>query len=458
MGLRALQMSQVCKAFLERDVRGCFRLDAPPVCEKSGGFEHVSSVWGAASLVVVLSLLCVSASAEEEVSGRFDAAMVAMRASQSLTGVERDRMIARAISGFLSILDHYPDLHRVRLELARAQFLLGEDRKAYRNFERVLASGELPLHVSQDVVGFLYAIRQRRLWDIYLDLAFVHDSNINADSSTSTVWLHTPFGLLPFERMPGTGPMESSGTTLSITAETGRRFSDDLNLRTRLFAAFEDYAGNRFDRYLAGIWFGPQQSVGGRTILTLLTVASREWVDGSAQADRFGLKLEAAYRFTHRLTFSFSAYREKRDCLDCNWFDGIQREESAEVSWKALPSVTVSAGAGWIRERPRSFDWHTSGPTLRAGASVDTPNGVTVSLDSSLVWENYSGTGIVHRTPDLEPRRDRTIAVSLALLDRSRTFFGLSPRLSVRWDRRTTNAQAFDYRRLRVGLQLRKAF
>ena len=56
---------------------------------------------------------------------------------------ERDEKLDEAIAAFRAILVDSPELVRVRLELARAFFLKGEDTLARRHFEQVLA-GRLP--------------------------------------------------------------------------------------------------------------------------------------------------------------------------------------------------------------------------------------------------------------------------------------------------------------------------
>ena len=52
---------------------------------------------------------------------------------------QREALLDEAIGVFLEMLVNRPELVRVRLELARAFFLKGEDRLATRHFEQVLA-------------------------------------------------------------------------------------------------------------------------------------------------------------------------------------------------------------------------------------------------------------------------------------------------------------------------------
>ena len=69
------------------------------------------------------------------------------------------------------------DRTRVRLELARAFFLRGEDALANAQFESVLA-GDLPPSVVSNVRRFLNTIGARKRWEAYLGLGLSSDSNI----------------------------------------------------------------------------------------------------------------------------------------------------------------------------------------------------------------------------------------------------------------------------------------
>ncbi len=93
---------------------------------------------------------------------------------------------ASAIKQFQKILINRPNIPRVRLELARAYFLAGDDDGAQYHFERVLAS-DLPAPVVANVENFLAQIRARRSWQFGFNFALLPDSNVNQGTSAQTV-------------------------------------------------------------------------------------------------------------------------------------------------------------------------------------------------------------------------------------------------------------------------------
>ena len=121
----------------------------------------------------------------------FQIGLAATGASQQpgLADDQRKALLDEAIGAFLTMLIDRPGLVRVRLELARALFLKGENDLSRRHFEQVLA-GNPPAPVLANVRRFLAEIRARRRWTLHTGFALAPDTNIGAPrtrgSSTST--------------------------------------------------------------------------------------------------------------------------------------------------------------------------------------------------------------------------------------------------------------------------------
>ncbi len=96
-----------------------------------------------------------------------------------LSGDARAALLDEAIAAFHTMLVARPGLIRVRLELARAFFLKGEDTLATRHFEQVLA-GKPPAAVALNVNRFLNIMRARKRWSLRLGMALAPDTNIGA--------------------------------------------------------------------------------------------------------------------------------------------------------------------------------------------------------------------------------------------------------------------------------------
>ena len=88
----------------------------------------------------VLLLALPGAAQEPDIAARLNVGMKALDKAGHAEDDERTAKLDEAIALFRAILVRRRDLPRVRLELARAFFLKGEDRLARRQFGPVLAS------------------------------------------------------------------------------------------------------------------------------------------------------------------------------------------------------------------------------------------------------------------------------------------------------------------------------
>ena len=147
--------------------------------------------------------------------------LAAIEAAQKPDTPESDRaaLLDEAIASLRTILTNRPGLVRVRLELARAFFLKGEDSLARGHFERVLA-GKPPAPVVANVQRFLAEIRARRRWTMYLGAAMSPDSNIGGASDEQIIYIND----LPFRR----DAEELTTSGIGVSVWTGGEYQHPL--------------------------------------------------------------------------------------------------------------------------------------------------------------------------------------------------------------------------------------
>ena len=361
---------------------------------------------------------------------------------------ERDKLLDEAVAALRTILIDRPELTRVRLELARAFYLKGEDTLARRHFEQTLAGG-LSSVVAANVQRFLREIRARRRWQGRFGLALAPDSNLNAVSSTRTIWLDTPFGRLPFTLDEETERKSGIGVSIWGGGEYQHPLSARWRLRSGADASVREYKGGDFDRQFASAYLGPRWLIDARTDASLLATVQREWSAGRPTTDQFGMRLEGRHRLTPRLSVQGRVGARRRNCRDCDWLDGPLGEVSLGANWVALPILRVGGNAGWNWARANSEHWRSDGPRIGLGATLALPLGFTVGVHVSRQRTEYQGSGLLHRTIDRKPREDETQTLSLSVHNRALTVYGFSPRLSLVNEQRDTNAQVLDYDRNR---------
>ncbi len=395
--------------------------------------------------------------ANDDIAARFEAGMAAMTDGARLPEAEREAKLDGAIALFRSILVDDPALVRVRLELARAFFLKGEDTLARRHFRLVLA-GKPPEAVAANIARFLRIMRARRRWSAYFGAALAPDSNLNAASGTRTIWLDFAGQRLPFQRQGDIGARSGVGVSAWGGGEYQYPLSPVLRLRAGAGASVREYKGRDFDRRSAHAHIGPRRLLGPRSEASLLATVSRQWSAGVPDTDEFGVRLEGEHRLTPRLALDGRAGLRRRNVRDRDWLDGPVGEVGIGASWVALSVLRLDARAEHHWSRANSEHWRTRGPSASLGASLALPAGFTLGARAAMQWTDYGGSGAAHHTIDGEPREDRTTTLSLSVHNRAVTVLGFSPRLSLVREERKTNAQTLDYDRNRAELSFVRQF
>ncbi len=137
--------------------------------------------------IFFLSLLLLAGSAvvladdsasdnQQAIQARFDTAMTALNAERAYT--------ARKL--LKELLADYPTLHRARLELARANYLIRDFDAAEAEIQTVLADPEVPASVRTTLLAFQAQIRddkqtfaRRHNWSGQVYAGLMYDSNVN---------------------------------------------------------------------------------------------------------------------------------------------------------------------------------------------------------------------------------------------------------------------------------------
>ena len=410
---------------------------------KAGMFEEA---------LIVLRLLALADPGRREVL--FLTGLAAIEASRKPDTPEtnRDALLDEAIASLRAILIDRPGLVRVRLELARAFFLKGEDSLARSHFERVLAGKQLAPVVA-NVQRFLAEIRARRRWTMYLGAAMSPDSNIGGGSDERIIYIND----LPFRRDAEELTTSGIGVSVWTGGEYQYPLGDRLRLRLGGDVSRQDYGGSKFDQTSVSVHAGPRWLVDRDTEVSLVGNVRRRWTGTAPSHDDLGARVEAGHRLTPRIRVNGRASWYRRDNRTRDFLDGPILDFTLGGSWVILPILRADGAAGYARERPKSETWRNASRWLRLGASVALPWGFTLGGSGELRWTDYEGNWLPH-TPDGAPREDRTRILRATVHNRAFTLYGFSPQLVVTNEARDTNAQLYDYKRTRGELRAVRQF
>lgn len=426
-----------------------------------------------AALAILRPMAAEAANRADRTDVLFLTGLAAVRAAERPGRAEEDRaaLLDEAVAALRAILVERPGLVRVRLELARAFFLMGEDGLARDHFERVLA-GNPPPAMQANIRRFLGEMRARKRWTARFGFALSSDSNLNTASEDDTILIPV-FGLtLPFRRDPGAAPKSGRGAAYWGGAEYQHPLggsgngsgADGWRLRVGGDFSRRDHAGSDFDSTSLSVHAGPRWLADPDTELSLLASARRHFAGGVSRSRETGLRLEAERRLSRRLTAEGQASWHRRvhahagnTHTGTRPLDGPVTAASLGIAWLATPQLRLDALVGRSRERTRSERWRNAGRRARLGVTAALPRGFTVGAGAEFRRTDYDGRWFL-LTPGSVPRRDRGRVLSLSLFHRAFTVGGFSPRVTLARDTRKSNAQLHDYRRTRAELGFVRQF
>ena len=417
----------------------------------------------AAAAPIAVVLLWASDAPADDTAARFRAGMTAIQEASRAEPDKRDALLDRAIAEFRAILVARPELVRVRLELARAFFLKGEDSLARRHFEQVLA-GRPPAAVALNVNRFLAQIRARKRWSVRVGVALAPDSNLSARTDERTILLDVFGQRLRFDyqggdRKSGIGIAAWAGGEYQFPLHDSGTGSGASRWRLRVGGDFSrrEYRSDEFDRMTVGGYAGPRWLIGRTSEISVLANARQSWLSDEEDWRDLGIRIEPRHRLNRRTTAHLNVSRHERRYEGRARLDGPVTDIFAGIGWVATPTMRVDAALGWGNQRTeRERERHTR-RWLRLGTSVQLPYGFTVGGAATLLWTGYEGNWAPFVLGG-GSRSDVTRTLRLDMHNRGFTVGGFSPQVSMVQEERTSNAQLHNYDRLSGELRFVRLF
>lgn len=459
-----------------RGVKGEVHADGPPALTfwKAAGDAKLMrrlqfrqpgrrSGWGRILAVAVLALVCTGLQAAP--ADRLRAAIasrdwpaaeaeLALLASaseadpvevlflQGMMALEQRRLDA-AIEAFRAILALRPELVRVRLELARALFLNGDDEAARFHFERVLAA-QVPQTVANNVRHFLQLIRARRNWSLDVFAGLLSDSNVNGGSRLNTVML----GGLPFTLNEDARQTSGRGVAFGASGQWRSRNGGDTRLLTWGSLLRRDFSDSRFDDTVARAGVGPVWLARDGEVSLTPMVAYREY-GNEGYSHAYGVRAEANWRLDDRWTVTAAGERQRQSNHRDAGRSGNLTWLGGRAYYTLNAASALSFGVDHQREQPRDSPLAAHAQTgVLLGHHMDWRGGMSHSLVLELLRTDYDRIQPLFNIR----RRDHAAGITLSLSRRDIDWQGFRPVLSLSRFSNDSSIDFYAYRRTTVQL------
>ena len=228
-------------------------------------------------------------------------------------------------------------------------------------------------------------------------------------------------------------------------------------LRARADTWRQEHQRSAFDRMQISLHAGPRWFIGRNAEASLLASRRQQWSADKPVFVENGLRLESAQRLGPQWVAIERASWHERRYEQSKHLDGPRWSFSLEGRWQATPALSVSVTAGYAEEKPSLRSHRFTRPRGRLSASYALPLGFTVGASASVSRSFYQADWS-YLTLGSRKRKDLTRSYQLSAFNRAFTLFGFSPQLVLIQEERESNAQFYDYERLRGELRVVRLF
>lgn len=410
---------------------------------------HLITLARAALCCLALFLAAAPAAARsvspEQIEDQFLGAMAELQAGRP----------GPAAIALRKILAADPSLVRVRLELARAYFVMRAWEDARREFVAVL-SGALPEEVRRNVMGFLSQIDARRGFDWSLTAAFSPNIANTRDYVTDEAQVNLGGQRLTF-RM---SRREPPPFTLDINgAAELRRNIKPLNGIGLVaygggFFALSDAPGTTDDKHSGGLRAG-MRAIWPRMTASAGLRATHRRAYGDDYESRIGAEFGVDRRFSDGLSVFATAGADILDAHDRQDRDGTAAKARVGLS-RAFGGRGALGVALGVNHESAAVDF-LSFDELRAEIFGYADLGYGVRADGTLFATRILFDGV--QAPFVTSRRETEFGGDVTFTKQDLVVMDIfTPFVKVGASRRRSSIAAFGYDELRLGIGVTRAF
>ena len=357
---------------------------------------------------------------------------------------------ADALSYYRKILVDHPELTRVRLDLARAEFETGDDEGADYNFRLALAGSDLPDTVVDNIGYYLAAIQSRKTFTYSVNVSVAPDSNMNAAAASNHITL---FGL-PFELSPNSMQKAGIGVVETVSGEVFTPLASDVRLRTGGLVYSEIYPGySQFDDIQTRATIGPQWLTNWGEV-SVLGVVGKRWYGNDPYSEEAGGRLEADYNINKHLQLSSYLEGLSDSYHTQQYYNGYNLDQGNFLTYYFNPRMLLRliGGVGYQSATIDAYEnwyWH-----LGLGVQFEFPWGITAYAEADAKPSYFSGLD-----PFFQVRRaDMLYSGKVSTYKRDWNFAGFSPVLSVLYTDNMSNIPIWKFHRVQGQLGVTKQF
>lgn len=348
-----------------------------------------------------------------------------------------------AIRLYREMLSQNPDLTPTRFRLAAALFADNQDEAADDQFKKIQADPKLPPEINALSEQYREALQKRQAWSFSGYFQYLQDNNINNAPKDRE-----------YNGWETAKPEKAHGVGYGVSVSKDTPLPNGHFWRITADADGEFYWDNhQYDELTVRVTTG-----GGhknlRSEVAVLPFFEKKWYGGKTYAHTPGLRVAGKYNINANWQASAAAEYSRKKQKQYQYLNGDSYLTSATLLYMPNPQRYFVGGVDWSMEtaEDKSDAYHRFGG--RAGWGEEWGKGISTFLLLGAAHRTYHADAFLLD----ERRRNKEYTVNASVWLRNVHFYGITPRLTFRYQRFDSNHFAYDYQKAKAFIELSKTF
>lgn len=362
----------------------------------------------------------------------------------------------KAIEIYRELLDKFPDLSRVRFELAVCYMHTEKWQRADYHLRLAMADDNLPNAVKNVMNYYRYIVRQNKNWNVWFNFGAAPDNNVNnAVGGTQCIEY---MGVLWCNEL--VKPVSAVGTNLTLGGNYEFKLSEQWRWKSEANMYANVYDKHEYDDLYLSASTGPR-FVWKKGDIWLAGIAARRWYGWDEYNWSAGLRLDTNYDFTNKLSgglylkFTENTYDEYGDYLD-----GQTYSVNSRVFYSFNSRIYTSLSFGVQREDTVNPSYSYWQPVASIGLGAELPWGFHIYIEPAIYWTIYDD--VKWTVKDNEyikmTEKDFTYMYSLSISNNKFDIWGFVPTLTFNYTRRDSNIWQREFDKFSMSFSMQQRF
>jgi outer membrane protein len=361
-----------------------------------------------------------------------------------------------AIREFRAALAIDPKQTRVRLELARALMIDGDQSAADHHFRLASQDKALPPEIAATIRSTRGIIRDQRIWNFRFDFGLAPDTNINNATSAEQVdLLVSPNNRIPFELNDDARAQSGIGLTASFSGGLRLKQTGKLAWLIDGDGQFTHYKNDDFDDYMLQLAAGTELKLSSKTSINGQVVGLQRWFGGKTAQQQIGFRTNLTSFLDDGQRIGVQLDARRTESAFGTTFDGWQYGAYGTYERVVARTMVASASAFLRRESLRSDGYSNTEAGINLGIGGELPRGLNAGISGGISYAGYDAPITLFSD---DKRKDTRINARAYLGSRAIRVLGFSPSVTYTFTHIGSNYAFYDSDRHRFRFVLARYF